>query len=341
MGTVRDVRIEVQQPRRRPLQVIVNGRLELGRDCDGLLLADARVSRSHVALTPTQRGLEVTDLGSTNGSSLNGRPITEPTLLTDGDQLVLGDTSVRIVGDPSPSSASKDRRTVVGSSAHPPATGDGPSETRVVKGSGASAAGHHTSIDLLATQMQEAGPDLVVPYNDGTVTILFSDIEQSTVLAERLGDARWLTVLHAHNDLVRHLLRDHGGREVKAQGDGFMLTFPSARRGIIFAVSLQRALRLHAHRNPEKAVRVRIGLHTGDAINEAGDIFGRHVILSARIAGVAHGEQILVSTLAFELASSSRDLSFGPEQRVELKGLEGTFGIREVHWREPQVPAAS
>ena len=69
------------------------------------------------------------------------------------------------------------------------------------------------------------------PPPDGTVTILFSDIENSTLMTERLGDERWIEVLRAHNSVFREHLRAHGGYEVKNQGDGFMLVFPDPRRG--------------------------------------------------------------------------------------------------------------
>ncbi|MEY2431910.1 MAG: adenylate cyclase, partial [Acidimicrobiaceae bacterium] len=122
-------------------------------------------------------------------------------------------------------------------------------------------------------------------------------------------------------------------------GDGFMLTFPSARRGIGFSIALQRALRLYNARHPELMLRVRVGVHTGDAIHDKGDIFGKHVILAARIASIAEGAQILVSSLAYELASSSGGVPFGAERKVELKGLVGSHLVREVHWWEEPVDA--
>src|SRR5207249_2485883 len=86
-----------------------------------------------------------------------------------------------------------------------------------------------TSIDVVATAIQQTKPDLrshAAP--DGTVTILFSDIEGSTQMTERLGDQRWLQVLREHNRIVREQLAAHGGFEVKSQGDGFMIAFQSA-----------------------------------------------------------------------------------------------------------------
>ena len=129
---------------------------------------------------------------------------------------------------------------------------------------------------------------------DGQVTILFSDIEDSTVITERLGDERWLRVLRAHNALFRRLVRGHGGYEVKNQGDGFMLVFPESDRALECAAAIQRALSEGEAVEGER-IRVRIGMHAGEAIREEGDFFGRSVILAARIAAQARGGEILVS----------------------------------------------
>ncbi len=81
-------------------------------------------------------------------------------------------------------------------------------------------------------------------------------------------------------------------------------------------------------------IRVRIGLHTGEAIKEADDFFGRNVILAARIANEAQGGQILVSSLLRELTESGGDITFGEGREVELKGLSGRHRVFEVVWVE-------
>ena len=99
-----------------------------------------------------------------------------------------------------------------------------------------------TSIDDVVSALESEQPDLrahAAP--DGTVAILFSDIEDSTVLTERLGDERWLEVLREHNRVFREQIARHGGYEVKSQGDGFMLAFPDPCEALECAVSVQRA----------------------------------------------------------------------------------------------------
>ncbi len=189
-----------------------------------------------------------------------------------------------------------------------------------------------TSIDAVVASVQAERPDLrphVAP--DGTVTILFTDIEGSTEMTERLGDLRWVEVLREHNAIVRRQVAECGGFEVKAEGDGFMLAFQSARTALQCAIEIQRAL---AERNDQAAepMHVRIGLHTGEAIKEGEDFFGKHVILAARIAGRAKGGQILVSSLLKELTESAGDIEFGEGREVELKGLAGPHRVFEVVW---------
>ncbi len=216
-----------------------------------------------------------------------------------------------------------------------------------------------TSIDAVAASVYADKPDLrphAAP--DGTVTIMFSDIEGSTAINERLGDQRWLELLHEHNAIVRKQVKSHGGFEVKSEGDGFMLAFQSARRALACAIDIQRAL---AERNRSvgaqhdaplpgavpgagpstgsgrtdmEPIRVRIGLHTGEAIKEGADFFGKHVNLAARIAGQAQGGEILVSSLLKELTESAGEFTFGEGRNVELKGLKGKHEIWPVVWAD-------
>jgi len=190
-----------------------------------------------------------------------------------------------------------------------------------------------SSIGAVASAVYVDKPDLrphAAP--DGTVTILFTDIEGSTAMTERLGDQRWLELLRAHNEIVREQVQAHGGSEVKTIGDGFMVAFGSARRALQCAVDIQRAFAAHNEEHPEEPIRVRIGLHTGEAIKEAEDFYGRHVILASRIADQAQGGEILVSSLLKELTESAGDVRFGEGRQMELKGLSGRHRVFEVAW---------
>ena len=197
---------------------------------------------------------------------------------------------------------------------------------------GLSSTDFKTSIDAVAATVQADQPDLrphAAP--DGTVTLLFTDIVGSTPLNERLGDQRWMELLKEHNTIVREHVSAHQGYEVKTEGDGFMLAFSSARRAAECAIAIQRAF---AERNEtaEEKIEVRAGLHTGEAIQDDGDFYGKHVNLAARIASQATGGQILVSSLLKELTDSGGDIEFDGGTEVELKGLTGTQRVFAIGW---------
>ena len=147
---------------------------------------------------------------------------------------------------------------------------------------------------------------------------------------ERLGDKLAQEVLHTHNGLIRQQISAHDGFEVKSQGDGFMVAFSSARLAVDCAIAIQQTLVAHNEAHSEEPIRVRIGLHTGEAIKEGEDFFGKSVILAARIASQAQGEQVLVSSLLKALVESSGEFEFRDGQEMELKGLAGTHQVFEV-----------
>jgi GGDEF domain-containing protein len=122
-----------------------------------------------------------------------------------------------------------------------------------------------TSVDEIAESVSIARPDLSsASAPDGTVTIAFTDIEDSTLLNDFLGDQRWLEILRAHNDVVKGVATEQGGTIVKGQGDGFMLAFPSARRALRCADSIERAVE-ERFNDPGSMIRVRIGIHVGES----------------------------------------------------------------------------
>ena len=187
-------------------------------------------------------------------------------------------------------------------------------------------------LDRIADEVGKARPDLTASTApNGTVTILFTDIEGSTQLTERLGDKEWMRVLGEHNAIVREQAARHRGFEVKSQGDGFMLAFASARDAIRCAMEIQRNL---AGRDDDNELRVRIGLHTGEPVRDAEDFYGKAVILAARIAGEARGSEILVSSLVRELTESTGEFTFEPSTDAELKGLAGMYRLSAVRWRD-------
>ena len=198
-----------------------------------------------------------------------------------------------------------------------------------------------TSIDAVAAAVGSERPDLATATSaDGTVTIMFSDIVGSTAMTERLGDRRWIEVLREHNRVIRDEVAAHDGFEVKSQGDGFMVAFASASRAVECAAAIQRAFAARAEEAPDEAIHVRIGLHTGEAIRERDDFFGRNVILAARIAAQAGAGEVLVSSLLKELTEADADVRFGDARELSLKGLSGTYTVHAVEWEGVRAGAA-
>ena len=176
---------------------------------------------------------------------------------------------------------------------------------------------------------------------DGTVSILFTDIENSTAMFEKLGDLRAHEILHEHNAIIREQLAAHQGFEVKSMGDGFMLAFSSARRALLCAIAIQRAFEAWSEKHPEDPIRVRIGVHTGEAIKEAGDFYGKTVILASRIAAEANGGEILVSSTLKEIVDNAGDLRFEESRDVELQGFAGQHRIHRAQWYETETSAVT
>jgi adenylate cyclase len=165
-----------------------------------------------------------------------------------------------------------------------------------------------------------------VAASDGTVTIFFSDIENSTSLNSDLGDEQWVRLLESHDRLLRTSIDRYGGQVVKSQGDGYMVVFPTPEAAVDAALGIQRALSAkrqrsrHLRRTP---IRVRIGLHVGTTIERDGDYFGSNVAMAARVAALADGGEIMVTGEVADALADRGDLHFIEEDVVELKGLPG------------------
>jgi predicted ATPase/class 3 adenylate cyclase len=133
-----------------------------------------------------------------------------------------------------------------------------------------------------------------------TLTFLFTDIEGSTALLGRLGEDLYAQVLAGHQALIRSALAVHDGREVDTQGDAFFAVFSSPRACVAAVLAMQQAMAVHAWPGGEQ-VRVRMGVHCGEAARTAAGLVGLEVHRAARLAAVGHGGQVLVSEAAAAL----------------------------------------
>ncbi|MFQ5417296.1 MAG: protein kinase [Myxococcota bacterium] len=198
---------------------------------------------------------------------------------------------------------------------------------------GAETSGVKRSVYVVAEAVESRRPDLA-PHAapDGTVTLMFSDMQGFTAMTERLGDLKARDVIRDHNSIVRKNLAVHGGYEVELRGDGFLLAFQSARQALLCAIAMQQAFARYSEENVDEPIRIRIGIHTGEALRDADKFFGKTVILAARIAAQANGGQILVSSLLKQLTESVGDVRFGATREICLKGISEPQQVVDVRW---------
>jgi class 3 adenylate cyclase len=163
-------------------------------------------------------------------------------------------------------------------------------------------------------------------------TILFTDMESSTALTQRLGDAKAQELVRAHNTIVREALRANGGSEIKHTGDGIMASFATASGALECAVAIQRAVAAHGEEHPQSPLRVRIGLNAGEPIAEEDDLFGTAVQLARRICDRAEPSEILASNVVREL-SAGKGFLFADRGETALRGFEDPVRLYEVRWR--------
>jgi class 3 adenylate cyclase len=142
---------------------------------------------------------------------------------------------------------------------------------------------------------------------------MFSDIVASTARAAQIGDRNWRNVLDRHDELVRKLLTEHGGREIKTTGDGFLALFDAPTRAIRCALAIRDELRA-------LEIDVRIGMHSGEVEMRGDDVGGIAVNIGARVASAGAPGEVLVSSTVRELVSGS-GIGFEDRGDHELKGV--------------------
>jgi class 3 adenylate cyclase len=162
-----------------------------------------------------------------------------------------------------------------------------------------------------------------------TKTFMFTDIVDSTKLVETLGDEAWDNLQRWHHRTLRGCFEAHEGEEVGHEGDGFFVAFPAADAALDCAIAIQRALA--AHRTDHGfAPRVRIGVHTAEALQRGSDYAGKGVHTAARVAAAGGAGEILASRDAM-LAAGER-FSSADERALELKGLASPVGVVRIAW---------
>jgi DNA-binding NarL/FixJ family response regulator len=184
----------------------------------------------------------------------------------------------------------------------------------------------------LISAFADRGREPALPEGSDTgrvlATVMFSDIVSSTERAVEIGDRRWRDLLDRHDAVIRRVLAQHGGREVKTTGDGFLAMFDGPARAIRCAVAIRRELRA-------EGVEVRIGLHSGEVELRADDVGGIAVHLGARVAATASPGEVVVSSTVRDLVAGS-GIGFVDRGEHDFKGVPDRWRLFAVS--EP-VPA--
>ena len=182
-----------------------------------------------------------------------------------------------------------------------------------------------SSIEDLADWAEVERPDLARLAPGGRVAIMFSDIEESTALNERIGDRAFVRLIGKHDKSVRRHVDHHQGYVVKSQGDGFMVAFTKPEQAVRCSIDIQRSLAKQPN-----SIRVRIGIHSGKSVLRGDDLFGRNVAMAARVAGQADGGQILVSETVYDAIAHCDDIAVDSEFDADLKGFSGSHTLYSV-----------
>jgi len=163
-----------------------------------------------------------------------------------------------------------------------------------------------------------------------TRTFLFTDIVNSTKLVDVIGDAAWADLIRWHDGALRAVIAEHGGEEIRHQGDGFVVSFADAGGALDCAIAIQRRLADH-RRTSGFAPGVRIGVHEAEATRRGLDFAGVGVHEAARVGALAGDGEILATRTT--IASSGRKVATGEGRTVELKGISGAVEVVPVAWR--------
>jgi class 3 adenylate cyclase len=175
-----------------------------------------------------------------------------------------------------------------------------------------------------------AAPPASAPSAPSDISVvLFTDIVDSTALTERLGDTVFRTASRALDEGMRAAMREAGGEPVegKVLGDGVMGVFKTASQAIVAA---RRCIELSA----ESELQLHVGLHAGDVLHEAGNVYGGAVNIASRVCGLSAPGEVLVSATVRELARTSAGVTFADRGKHALKGIDDAVRLYEVRWRK-------
>lgn len=187
----------------------------------------------------------------------------------------------------------------------------------------------------LADPMPETEDEGVTPEVDSAFrVIMFTDLKDSTAMTSQLGDSDAMHLLRIHNALARNAIRDNDGREIKHTGDGFMISFTSSDAALACAVAMQEAFAEHRQAHPGDTLHLRIGISSGEPVEEGNDLFGLAVQIAARLCNAASPDSVLVAETVLESCNCAGNFDVEPIREHKLKGIEQSVAAAELHWAQ-------
>ena len=166
---------------------------------------------------------------------------------------------------------------------------------------------------------------------EGASVIMFTDVANSTEIANAVGDRDWAMAIGAQLDLQASAISRHQGVLVKTLGDGSMCSFGAAGGAMRAAIAMQTAA---SGNTGELKLKLRIGIHAGDLIRTEDDFYGTVVNKAARITALAQPNEILVSDVARAMVGESSEFEFGDPIVVALRGIEGRHTVSDLQWAQ-------
>jgi len=197
-----------------------------------------------------------------------------------------------------------------------------------------------SSIDVIASALHDlpAPPPADLSSPDGAITLLFCEIADMEQVRALLAEERLSELLANQCAIVEKIADLHSGAIAHGHSDGFLITFDSTHAALHCAIELQRAFAPLTRSATKVPISLRVGLHSGFVIGEHENLYGRNIVLGARIACHARGGEIIVSAKVREYTHTDPGFAFIPRGEHHFKGLHGEHELFAVEWRQQAAP---
>ena len=159
--------------------------------------------------------------------------------------------------------------------------------------------------------------------------IMFTDLKDSTLMLTELGQEKALELLRTHNQIIRKIIKENAGNEVKHMGDGLMVSFLTVADALACAFSIQTAFSEYNMNNPEDAMYIRIGLSAGEPVLESNDFYGTTVNLASRLCDYSKPGSVLTSSEIHEICMDTK-FTFTNLGTIPLKGFKEAVQVYQV-----------